>query len=72
MHQATGALSVLAQVPLGDALVLLRAHAWASGVPLLKLSRDVLARRIDFWTAPDVAPDVGGNRRGHERDDSDG
>ena len=46
VHQATGYLSVKASVGLAEALLLLRAHAFASGRPLLEVSRDVLAGRL--------------------------
>ncbi len=46
VHQATGYLSVKASVTLAEALLLLRAHAFASGRPLLEVSRDVLAGRL--------------------------
>lgn len=46
VHQATGFLSVQASVTLAEALLLLRAHAFSSGRPLLEVSRDVLAGRL--------------------------
>lgn len=46
VHQATGFLSVHASVDLTDALLLLRAHAYASGRPLVDIARDVLAGRL--------------------------
>jgi hypothetical protein len=46
VHQATGYLSVMASVTLAEALLLLRAHAFASGRPLLEVSREVLAGRL--------------------------
>lgn len=45
VHQATGFLSVQASVGLTEALLLLRAHAFASDRPLLEVARDVLAGR---------------------------
>ncbi len=46
VHQATGFLSVTASVGLTEALLMLRAHAFASERPLLEVARDVLARRL--------------------------
>ncbi|WP_183099523.1 GAF domain-containing protein [Nocardioides pelophilus] len=46
VHQATGYLSVQASVGLAEALLLLRAHAFASDRPLLQIARDVLAGRL--------------------------
>jgi hypothetical protein len=46
VHQATGFLSVQASVGLADALLLLRAHAFAGERSLLEVARDVLAGRI--------------------------
>ena len=43
VHQATGFLSVEASVGLAEALLLLRAHAFASDRSLLQVARDVLA-----------------------------
>ena len=42
VHQATGVLSVQAGVSLADALLLLRAHAFAADRPIRSLARDVL------------------------------
>lgn len=46
VHQATGFVSVQASIGLTEALLLLRAHAFASGRPLLRVARDVLAGRL--------------------------
>lgn len=46
VHQATGYLSVQASIGLTEALLLLRAHAFASERPLLQVARDVLAGRL--------------------------
>lgn len=46
VHQATGYLSVQASVGLAEALLLLRAHAFATDRPLLQIARDVLAGRL--------------------------
>lgn len=48
VHQATGFLSVQSSVGLAEALLLLRAHAFASSRPLLETARDVLAGRLRF------------------------
>ncbi|SEL26367.1 ANTAR domain-containing protein [Streptacidiphilus jiangxiensis] len=46
VHQATGMVSVQLDLPLPQALLRLRAHAYSSGRPLLDISRDVVARRL--------------------------
>jgi hypothetical protein len=48
VHQATGMLSVEATMPLADALVRLRAHAYATERPLLDLAFDVLTGVVKF------------------------
>ena len=48
VHQATGMISVQAGVPLGQALVLLRAHAYATDRQVSAVARDVLAGSVDF------------------------
>ena len=54
VHQATGFLSVRASVGLAEALLLLRAHAFASDRPLLHVARDVLAGRLHLDTEEGV------------------
>ncbi len=56
VHQATGMVSVQAGVGLGDALMLLRANAFASGSSILDVAADVVARRIRF-AAPTGSPE---------------
>ena len=48
VHQATGVIAVQADVTLAQALVLLRARAFASERPILSLSRDVLTGAVHF------------------------
>jgi hypothetical protein len=48
VHQATGIVSVQAHVTLTQALVLLRARAFAAERPVLGLSRDVVAGLVHF------------------------
>lgn len=50
IHQATGMISVQASVPINDALLLLRARAYAAERPLLELARDVVARQVTFYS----------------------
>jgi hypothetical protein len=42
VHQATGVVSVHAMVTLTEALLLLRAHAYAAERPILQIARDVI------------------------------
>jgi hypothetical protein len=53
VHQATGMISVQADVPLPEALAILRAHAYRSGTPLLATAEDVVARRLHFRNNPE-------------------
>jgi hypothetical protein len=46
VHQASGMVSVQLDVSLAEALVRLRAHAYAQERPLAELARDVVARRV--------------------------
>jgi len=46
VHQATGMVAARFEIGVGDALVLLRAHAYAVDRPLLDVSRDVVDRRL--------------------------
>jgi hypothetical protein len=48
VHQATGMVSVQATLGLADALVRLRAHAYAAERPILQVARDVIARDLHF------------------------
>ncbi|GAA2275439.1 GAF domain-containing protein [Streptomyces ruber] len=48
VHQATGMVSVQAGVPLPQAMLLLRAHAYRCGRPVLEVADDVVARRLHF------------------------
>ncbi|MEU2348534.1 GAF and ANTAR domain-containing protein [Modestobacter sp. NPDC049651] len=48
VHQATGVVSVQAGVPLQEALLLLRARAYAEQRPIDALARDVLSGVVDF------------------------
>ena len=48
VHQATGMISVEAGVSLAQALVMLRARAFAAERPIVAVARDVLARTVRF------------------------
>ncbi len=48
VHQASGMVSVQADVTLAQALVLLRARAFAAERPILDLARDVLGKVVRF------------------------
>ena len=49
VHQATGMIAVQAGVTLVEALVLLRAHAFAIGRPVNDLAAEVIARDVNFY-----------------------
>ncbi|HEV7187467.1 MAG TPA: GAF and ANTAR domain-containing protein [Blastococcus sp.] len=53
VHQATGVVSVQAGRSLAEALVLLRARAYAEQRPVGEVARDVLAGRSDFRDRPE-------------------
>lgn len=46
IHQATGMVSAQLEIPLDEAFVRLRAHAFVEGCPLREVARDVVARRL--------------------------
>jgi len=48
LHQATGMVAVQLGAPVSDALVRLRAHAFASGRPIDEVATDVVDRRLRF------------------------
>lgn len=48
VHQATGMISVQAEVGLAEALLLLKGHAFTTGRPVLDVARDVIDRRVRF------------------------
>jgi len=48
VHQASGMVSVQLGVGLATALIRLRAHAFASGLPVSQVARDVVERRLRF------------------------
>jgi len=46
VHQAAGMLSDQLEIRIADALVRLRAHAYADGRPVNDVANDVVARRL--------------------------
>jgi len=58
VHQATGMISVQLGVPIQEALLRLRAHAYGSERPLGEVAADVVARRLRF--GDDLDDDVSG------------
>ncbi|MFI5664701.1 ANTAR domain-containing protein [Streptomyces sp. NPDC051684] len=65
VHQATGMISVQLEVPLSQALLRLRAHAFGTGRPLGEVAADVVARRIRFHPeGEDRDDDAGGDMSG--------
>ncbi|MGW6276998.1 GAF and ANTAR domain-containing protein [Kribbella sp. NPDC055071] len=53
IHQATGIITVQASVGMNEALLLLRARAYADDRSLLELAEDVVARRVTFYPEDD-------------------
>ena len=56
VHQAAGMLSVQLGIPVVDALVRLRAHAYRHGRRLTEVSRDVVERRLRLGRGDDEEP----------------
>jgi len=54
IHQAVGMISVQLGVSLTDALVALRARAYAEGRTIAQVAADVIARRLSF-TSPEFS-----------------
>lgn len=54
VHQATGMVSVQLAVPLAEALLRVRAHAYGTGRTLTDTAQDIVARRLRL--APDTEP----------------
>jgi hypothetical protein len=52
IHQATGMVIAQLEVSPEDALLILRARAFATGRALREVARDVVERRLDFSTEP--------------------
>jgi len=48
VHQATGIIAVQSNVGLADALMLLRAHSFATERPILEVAHDVVSRTLRF------------------------
>lgn len=59
VHQATGMISVQAEVPLARALLLLRAYAFEHERNVVEVAEDVVARRLSFRENED-GPDTSG------------
>jgi hypothetical protein len=62
VHQAAGMISVQADVSLAEALLMLRAHAFRRGRPVVEAAEDVVARRVHFRNDGDK-PGASGRRR---------
>lgn len=54
VHQASGMASVQLGIGVGEALMMLRAHAFATGRPLEELAADIVARRFRFRGGTDA------------------
>ncbi len=60
VHQASGMVSAQLEVSVGEALVRLRAYAFAQDRPLNAVAEDVVGRRLRFSDPPAPGPDRGG------------
>jgi len=52
VHQAAGMVSAQLEASVGEALIRLRAHAFALDRPLAAVAEDVVARRLRFSDTP--------------------
>ncbi len=59
VHQATGMVSVQLGISVTDALVTLRAHAYAEGRPVAEIAADVVTRRFAFSASGNGFPSAG-------------
>ncbi len=46
VHQASGMVSIQLRIPVAEAIVRIRAHAFAEGRPVGEVARDIVARRL--------------------------
>jgi hypothetical protein len=53
VYQAAGMITVQAAVSLAEALLLLQAHAFSAGRPMLEVAQDVVARQLRFGPEDD-------------------
>jgi hypothetical protein len=67
VHQATGMVSVQVGISVTDALVMLRACAYAAGRPIAEIAADVIARRLSFADGHGSAP-AGPRNQNHDQD----
>jgi len=71
VHQAAGMISVQLGVSLTDALVALRAHAYAEGRSTWEVAADVVARRLSFTWQGVKRSGYGASTQGAARADTD-
>jgi hypothetical protein len=48
IHQASGMVSIQLRIPVAEALVRIRAHAFANGQPVGEVAADIVARRLSL------------------------
>ncbi|GAA1367048.1 ANTAR domain-containing protein [Streptomyces beijiangensis] len=56
IHQATGMVSVQLELPLSQALLRLRAHAYSTGRPITDMAHDIVNRRLRLSPTGDSTP----------------
>ena len=59
VHQAAGRLAAQERISVTDALALLRAHAYSSGLPLQRIATDVMAGRLHLESSQYIPPPAG-------------
>lgn len=57
IHQASGMVSIQLRIPVADALLRIRAHAYATGQPIGTVASDIVARRLRLSDDRPVADD---------------
>ena len=55
VHQASGMVAAQLDVSVGQALVRLRAHAFANGLPVRDIAQQVVARELSFAVGEDLS-----------------
>lgn len=69
LYQASGMVAVQLQIPVAEALLRIRAHAFADGRPAGDVARDIVARRLRLIDDRDELGNVDRPGRGDESED---
>jgi hypothetical protein len=69
IHQASGMVAIQLQIPVAEALLRIRAHAFADGRPAGEVARDIVARRLRLTDDRDEIGNVDRPAGGDEPED---